>query len=751
MMTEKRKEGLGATKAIFHISARSQIIFYTISAVMISLLVLVLLAVIISNKNGEPPFLFDRSMLIVVSDSMKDTIPKGSIILIKRVDGATLNPGDIITFKDGYDDNNKTLINTHRITRKEQTQNGFVFSTKGDNNNLEDLKRRNENDILGKVEFIIPALGNFMTFVKSPMGLTCCIAVPLMILLFFEVFNLFKMSKEKEPKNEQRADGFGGHSGNPSKPPKKSRRDNLSNGGKVEPLGINNIPIRKLDTTLYGADEFKSKRTPKDPRIAVKTDDADFSNYKITTAKEDKSNKKKLFKNKDKKKQKVDETPNEEPFRITTVKDEEILNPPPKIITVAQDEPEEPDPIVIDVVGEKEIDLSELIQEHQITTAVEDEAPPYQITTVKEDEEEDLARRLNDIKITLADEDEQPRPNFEIVTISEDEFVRQIRENKITTYQDYDKIRPPYSITTAGVDDIMRKISDIQITTIKEDEPEKPAYQISTLAEDEDALQMSQIKIITFKEYEKMGSAFSITTLEDDAIRLIRDFKVTTLNDDEPQSQEEDLSSKIRNFKIVTASDEELMNPPYKITTSEEDEAKVREIREHKILTLADEEAEKEQHIITTLQDELNEQAREAEILIPIGFSIIYPRDISEVFDLENNSEDFDDFSEIDFEVINTKVEERKIATEIITTKTDEENKRNANFISRLVNRVIKRTDDVTSEQQVEEVKENVEQNILTVDNKDYGFEFSALNDEFIETLKKINIKQKEKDKNTTE
>lgn len=187
-----------------------RIIFYVVSTVLIVLLVAVLFNVIMTRRNGEPPSVFGYSIFIVTTGSMEPEMPPGAAILVHRTEAAELKVGDVITFREGQDDNGKLLVNTHRIVEITQEGGTYAFRTKGDNNDIEDQKIRSESDLIGKALVVMPALGKFFAFIKQPIGLAVCIAVPLLILLIFEIVNLVRLSRRSGEEAELEDTGEAG-------------------------------------------------------------------------------------------------------------------------------------------------------------------------------------------------------------------------------------------------------------------------------------------------------------------------------------------------------------------------------------------------------------------------------------------------------------------------------------------------------------------------------------------------------------
>lgn len=108
----------------------------------------------------DPPEIFGYSQLVVTSGSMEPAFSAGDMILIRQEDAYRL--GDIVTFRDG--DGN---LVTHRIVGS--TEGSFI--TKGDANNTEDDALISPGQIVGRLVTCIPAVGGFMLFLRTPVGL----------------------------------------------------------------------------------------------------------------------------------------------------------------------------------------------------------------------------------------------------------------------------------------------------------------------------------------------------------------------------------------------------------------------------------------------------------------------------------------------------------------------------------------------------------------------------------------------------
>lgn len=90
--------------------------------------------------------------LTVKTNSMKDVLNAGDVIIIKRADLKTLNAGDIITFYADYEGDGKKDIFTHFIAQIEGDETGFQIRTKSNITDRWDNWTLTEKDVIGKVE-----------------------------------------------------------------------------------------------------------------------------------------------------------------------------------------------------------------------------------------------------------------------------------------------------------------------------------------------------------------------------------------------------------------------------------------------------------------------------------------------------------------------------------------------------------------------------------------------------------------------
>lgn len=178
--------------------------------------VITLISVFATTRDGKGvPNLFGKAPISVLTDSMAgdkdDNFNKGDLLICdvvsEDVNNADFKVGDIVTFRQDLDGNGEMELVTHRIYEK--NDNGS-FNTKGDANQTYDQNPANTivfsdvqpSDILAVYHGAkIPGVGNFVDFIRSPLGFFLCILLPMIIFFVYQavrvIINAMAYSKEK--------------------------------------------------------------------------------------------------------------------------------------------------------------------------------------------------------------------------------------------------------------------------------------------------------------------------------------------------------------------------------------------------------------------------------------------------------------------------------------------------------------------------------------------------------------------------
>jgi len=123
-------------------------------------------------------------ILSVTGGSMEPALHVGELIVVKPA--SEYRSGDIISFKRA-DTDNQGSTNTHRITEKIDTGNGYVYQTKGDANDTVDQATIGNKEIIGKLIFGIGFVGYIIGYVKTLPGLILIIIIPATIIIYEEI------------------------------------------------------------------------------------------------------------------------------------------------------------------------------------------------------------------------------------------------------------------------------------------------------------------------------------------------------------------------------------------------------------------------------------------------------------------------------------------------------------------------------------------------------------------------------------
>ena len=130
---------------------------------------------------------------IITTDSMTPSINAGDVIIVKKVQEEKLQVGDVITFQ------KQDKVITHRITNIEEQDGKKVYTTKGDNNNLEDNETIEYANIEGKNVLTIPKLGYIIHTLENQIVFLLIVLI-LLILLFLKIEKDEKMENRREKK-----------------------------------------------------------------------------------------------------------------------------------------------------------------------------------------------------------------------------------------------------------------------------------------------------------------------------------------------------------------------------------------------------------------------------------------------------------------------------------------------------------------------------------------------------------------------
>ena len=146
--------------------------------------------------------LFGHNFFVILSGSMEEELPVGSLIMTEKVDPSTLKVGDIISFV-SIDDAFKDEIVTHKIRSIGQHEGELAFETYGIATGASDSAPALASKVLGKHQLTIPELGRAVIFIQGERGFLIIIIIPLAILFVIQIIKLIKALTAKVDDDEE--------------------------------------------------------------------------------------------------------------------------------------------------------------------------------------------------------------------------------------------------------------------------------------------------------------------------------------------------------------------------------------------------------------------------------------------------------------------------------------------------------------------------------------------------------------------
>lgn len=179
-----------------------RIVLITAAAVL-AITVALTVYIAVCSANGKVAEVFGTSVLRVVSGSMEPSIGEGDYIIVRKIDAAELEAGDIICFY-SLDSEIYGMPNTHRILR---ILPDGRFVTKGDANKTEDDTAVSADRIIGRYEGKSRLLRLISSFSSVNKLVLLAVIVLMSIAAIYEVRTVAKVAslskQEKELKKEE--------------------------------------------------------------------------------------------------------------------------------------------------------------------------------------------------------------------------------------------------------------------------------------------------------------------------------------------------------------------------------------------------------------------------------------------------------------------------------------------------------------------------------------------------------------------
>ncbi len=171
----------------------------SIFSAIIFVICLALLAVVIitpKSENGSKVVnIAGYSIMTVLTGSMEPDYKVGDIVIVKKTVTDELKVKDVITFYSN-DPTMEGQIVTHRIIDITEENGQRLFETKGDNNQIADLEKVEEGDVIGKVQGRVPYVGKAANFMQTNRTAFFLIVIlPMLVIMALEVKDIIVIAR----------------------------------------------------------------------------------------------------------------------------------------------------------------------------------------------------------------------------------------------------------------------------------------------------------------------------------------------------------------------------------------------------------------------------------------------------------------------------------------------------------------------------------------------------------------------------
>lgn len=178
-----------------------------LSLILLPVLIINIMLIVRSQTHpNEMPSVFGQIPVIVKTGSMsgdqEGSLQVGDMALVKTATKKDLAKGlavgQVITYK--LDD----AYITHRITKVDQDDSGFLYTTQGDANNVADQDPVKTSQVIGIVENSIPKLGDIALFMQTPAGMMLCIVLPVLLFVFYDAIRRRYYNRQQQKYQDER-------------------------------------------------------------------------------------------------------------------------------------------------------------------------------------------------------------------------------------------------------------------------------------------------------------------------------------------------------------------------------------------------------------------------------------------------------------------------------------------------------------------------------------------------------------------
>lgn len=174
-----------------------KILFDIFKTLLTGFLVIIVLIIGIQRFTNNNFAIGGIRIFTIISESMYPEYEIGDMIIAKEVAYDKIQVGDNVVYNGLEKDFNGKIV-THKVIKKESTDKGYKFITKGTNNSIEDPEI-SESQIIGKVIYKTMLLSFVSKLINNTTMFFVLVFIPFALLVFFEIVDVLDdRKKEKE-------------------------------------------------------------------------------------------------------------------------------------------------------------------------------------------------------------------------------------------------------------------------------------------------------------------------------------------------------------------------------------------------------------------------------------------------------------------------------------------------------------------------------------------------------------------------
>lgn len=208
-------------------------------------LVGVLILVFINNFTGKENSVFGYRLVYILTDSMSPELQQGTTILTKECTADELKLGDYVTFVAA-----SGLLEGHNVTHEvvalpyyDSDDEKWYISTRGIKEGAPLDDPVPVENVQAKFIRKLPVITFIVTLIKNPWGYALLIAVPLVLMLVFQIIKMAKVSAADAVEKDKNA--------SPTEGELKAAADEIAKKAVEEFIAEQNAKDREKTSDIY--------------------------------------------------------------------------------------------------------------------------------------------------------------------------------------------------------------------------------------------------------------------------------------------------------------------------------------------------------------------------------------------------------------------------------------------------------------------------------------------------------------------